>query len=83
MYELRIRRSAEKEIRALPQEARARVVPAILELAQIPRPQGCQKLSGRDAWRIGVGRYRVVYTIEDQCLLIEIVKVAHRRDVYR
>lgn len=82
-YEIRIRRSAEKEIRDLPRDVRLRVVNRISSLASDPRPKGCEKLAAADGYRIRVGAYRVVYTIEDRVLLVEIVRVAHRRDVYR
>jgi mRNA interferase RelE/StbE len=82
-YSLRIKRSAEKDIRALPAEARGRVITRIRALAGDPRPPGATKLTGRDAWRLRVGTYRIVYLIEDHELIIEVVRVAHRRDVYR
>ena len=82
-YEILIRRRAEKEIRDLPVGARARVVDRIRALADEPRPPGCEKLSGREAYRIRIGEYRVIYTIADRVLVVEIVRVAHRKDVYR
>lgn len=82
-YEIRIKRSAEKEIRALPPVQRKRVVRAIRSLARDPRPTGCEKLARSVAWRIRVGVYRVVYSIEDRMLMVEVVSVAHRREVYR
>ena len=82
-YEIRIRRSAEKEIRDLPRDVRLRVVNRIRDLAADPRPKGCEKLAGVDGYRIRVSAYRIVYTIEDRVLLVEIVRVAHRREVYR
>jgi len=82
-YEIRIKRSAEKEIRALEKKPRRRVVRAIRALADDPRPPGCEKLTAEQAYRIRVGRYRVVYTIEDQVLVVVVVRVAHRREVYR
>ena len=82
-FELRIRRSAEKEIRDLPGEVRSRVVERIRALASSPRPPGCEKLAGRDAYRIRIGLYRVIYTVEDRRLIIEVVRVAHRKEAYR
>lgn len=82
-YEILIRRSAEKEIRDLPRDVRVRVVERIRNLASTPRPAGCEKLAGRDAYRIRIGLYRVIYTIEDRRLVIEVVRVAHRKEVYR
>jgi mRNA interferase RelE/StbE len=82
-YELRIRRSAEKEIRKLPDGPRRRVVAGIQGLASEPRPPGCERLTARDAWRIRIGTYRVIYTVDDQAVVVEVVRVGHRRDVYR
>ncbi len=82
-YSLRIKRSAEKDIRSLPSDARGRVIARIKGLAENPRPTGATKLTGRDAWRLRVGSYRIVYVYEDQMLIVEVVRVAHRRDVYR
>lgn len=81
--ELRIRRSAEKEIRDLPAAVRRRVIDRIAGLAADPRPHGCEKLAGWDAYRIRVGAYRVVYTVSDRVLVVEVVRVAHRREAYR
>lgn len=83
-YRIEITKSAAKEIRAISRKAdRQRLVSRIRQLAADPRPPGCAKLSGRDAYRVRQGAYRVVYTIEDDRLVVEIVKVGHRRDVYR
>ena len=83
-YRIEIKRSAAKEIRAIPRKKdRQRVVARIEELADDPRPPGCVKLSGRGAYRIRQGVFRIVYTVADDTLVIEVVKVGHRRDVYR
>jgi mRNA interferase RelE/StbE len=61
-----------------------RVLAAIEKLSTNPRPPGCTKLSGfREVWRIRTGNFRTVYRIEDQVLVVEIIRIAHRRDVYR
>ena len=67
----------------LPSESLDRVDAAILALADDPRPRGCTRLKGREEWRVRVGDYRVVYAIDDDRRLVEILNVAHRRDVYR
>lgn len=84
-YRLLVKRSAAKEIDGIGQRRdRERVIAAIGALAEEPRPAGAEKLAGRaDRYRIRVGDYRVVYSIEDAALIIWIVKVGHRRDVYR
>lgn len=83
MYTLSILPSAQKELARLSESDYTRVVAAIQGLATTPRPTGCKKLVGSDAWRIRVGQYRVVYEIEDAVLVVTVVKVGHRRDVYR
>ena len=81
-YNLLIRRSAAKEIEALPPKDRRRVVEKIQALADNPRPPGCEKLSGADKYRLRQGDYRILYEIADRDLIITVVKVTHRRDVY-
>ena len=83
-FEVLIKRSAAKEIEAISRKKdRQRVVQRIHQLAEDPRPSGCQKLSGRDRYRIRQGPYRIVYSIEDERLIVYVVKIGHRRDVYR
>jgi mRNA interferase RelE/StbE len=84
-YRVLIKQSAAKELEALPNKnARQRVVARIRALADEPRPAGCEKLSGhRDRYRVRQGIYRVVYSISDKELLVFVVKVGHRKDVYR
>lgn len=83
-YRIEIKPSAVREIRAIGQAAdRRRVVERIGALADDPRPPGCTKLSGREAYRIRQGGYRVLYTIADDVLVVEVVRVAHRREAYR
>jgi mRNA interferase RelE/StbE len=82
-YKLLIKPSAAKEIEAMPaKKDRQRLVERIQKLADNPRPPGCEKLSGQDRYRGRQGRYRIVYAIEDEDLLVYIVKVGHRKDVY-
>ena len=83
-YRLLIKPSAVKEIEAIPlKRDRRRVVERISKLAEDPRPFGSEKISGQDKYRVRQGRYRILYAIEDQDLLVQIVKVGHRKDVYR
>lgn len=80
-YRIEVKQSAAEEIRAIPRKKdRQRVVERIAALAEDPRPPGCAKLSGREAYRVRQGEYRIVYAVEDDAL---VVKVGHRRDVYR
>jgi mRNA interferase RelE/StbE len=83
-YRLLIKPAAVKEIEAIPlKRDRQRVVERINKLADDPRPFGSEKISGQDKYRVRQGRYRILYTIEDQDLIVQVVKVGHRKDVYR
>lgn len=83
-FKIELKRSAAKEIEKLSnKKLRQQVVSRIAQLAEDPRPPGCQKLAGSEVYRIRQGDYRIIYEIEDDRLLITIVKVGHRRDVYR
>jgi mRNA interferase RelE/StbE len=83
-YRLLIKPSAVKEIEAIPlKRDRQRVVERISRLAENPRPFGCEKISGQEKYRVRQGRYRILYAIEDQDLIVQVVKVGHRKDVYR
>ena len=82
-YRLLIKPSASKEIEALPKQDRRRIVAKIMSLSDDPRPPGCEKLSGHDQYRMRQGNYRILYEIHDLDLVVVIVKVGHRRDVYR
>lgn len=84
-YKVFIKPSAAKEIEAVGQrEDRQRIVTRIRSLAREPRPFGSERLSGKgDLYRIRVGKYRVVYSVGDAELVVLIVQVGHRKDVYR
>jgi mRNA interferase RelE/StbE len=83
-YEVLIKTSAAKEIDDIPnRKDRRRIVERIRSLEDEPRPPGCQKLSGQDRYRVRQGVYRIVYSIEDEKLVVQVVKVGHRKDVYR
>jgi mRNA interferase RelE/StbE len=78
-----IKQAAAKEIEALPRRDRARIVACIRDLSDDPRGPASTKLSGRPAYRIRQGNFRVVYTIDDEERVVMVVVVAHRRDAYR
>lgn len=83
-YKLLIKPSAAKELESIPlKQDRQRILERIRHLADDPRPYGAQKLSGQEGYRVRQGRYRIVYTIEDRDLLVHVIKVSHRKDVYR
>jgi len=82
-YNLLIKPSAVKELVAISRKDRQRIVERIQALAADPRPQGSEKLSGEDKYRVRQGSYRVVYQIDDGAHEVTIVKIGHRREVYR
>ena len=82
-YKLYIKPSAVKEIESLPKKNRIRVVQKIQGLTTDPRPPGCEKLTGDDKYRVRQGRYRIVYSIKDDELVVIVVKVGHRKDIYK
>jgi mRNA interferase RelE/StbE len=82
-YRLLIKASAAREIEALPRRERTRVVHRIRELAVDPRPPGSEKLSGEEKYRVRQGNYRILYSIDDADASVLVVKIGHRRDVYR
>ncbi|VTR78664.1 type II toxin-antitoxin system RelE family toxin [Cellulomonas hominis] len=83
-YRIELAPAAVRELRKLDPPARARVAAAVELLAESPRPPGAKKLVGGDGeWRVRTGDYRVVYAIHDDVLTVLVVRVAHRREVYR
>jgi mRNA interferase RelE/StbE len=83
-YRIEVSATAEKQLKKLGPDARIRVIRAVQALASEPRPPGCRKLQGYDdVYRIRIGTYRVLYSIDDTRIVIIVLKVAHRRDVYR
>ena len=82
-YELVFKKSVVKDLRAFPKQDVKRIMQRIRSLADEPRPAGCEKLSGLDRYRIRQGIYRIIYEIEDARLIVLVVKIGHRRDVYR
>lgn len=83
-YSLRIKKSAIKDLEAIPTKAdRRRIVKRIESLAENPRPAGVKKLSGKERYRIRQGRYRILYSIQDRELIVYIVRIGDRKSVYR
>jgi mRNA interferase RelE/StbE len=82
-YELVFRKSVAKDLRAFPKQEVKRIMQRIRSLADDPRPAGCEKLSGQERYRVRQGSYRIIYEIDDARLIVLIVRVGHRRDVYR
>ncbi|MBU1076256.1 MAG: type II toxin-antitoxin system RelE/ParE family toxin [Spirochaetes bacterium] len=82
-YKILIKASAVKELNKIPKKDLQRITVKIQKLSDDPRPQGCEKLSGQERYRIRQGNYRIVYSIEDLVLTIYIIKIGHRKDIYK
>lgn len=82
-YELAFKKSVAKDLRAFPKQEVKRIMQRIRLLADDPRPDGCEKLSSQERYRVRQGVYRIIYEINDDRLVVLVVKVGHRREVYR
>jgi mRNA interferase RelE/StbE len=82
-YRIEVRPAAVRALRKLQLEDRKRIQGAIALLAQDPRPPGATSLRGRDGLNVRVGDYRIIYTVQDDVLLVVVVTLGHRKDVYR
>jgi mRNA interferase RelE/StbE len=84
-YKIIVSKLAQKEIKDLPKNELPKVVDKINQLSDNPRPEGCKKLQGssEDLWRIRSGDYRIIYCIDETIRIIDVRRVAHRKDVYR
>jgi len=83
MYKIELRRRAQRALDRLPESDFRAVVKAIKELARTPRPRGIEKVKSAGLWRIRQGDYRVIYAINDNQKLITVVRIGHRREIYR
>ena len=82
-YKILIKPSAVKELKRLPKKDVQRITSKIQSLSKEPRPYDCEKLSAQERYRIRQGIYRIVYSIEDDKLIVYVIKIAHRSDVYK
>lgn len=82
-YSIFFKDSVRKDLDAIPKNDLQRIIERIGNLAENPRPLGCEKLSGQEKYRLRQGNYRIIYSIEDTQLIVWVVKVGHRREVYR
>jgi len=82
-YKIYIRRSVKKDLLSVSKQDLKRIIKRITLLTQNPRPRGCEKLSGQERYRIRQGKYRIIYSVQDKELTIWVVKIGHRREVYR
>ena len=82
-YRVELRPAAARALRRLDPQVRGRIQGAIALLAQDPRPPAARSLQGRPGLRVRVGDYRIIYTVQDDVLLVVVVTLGHRRDIYK
>lgn len=82
-YRVFFKRSVEKDFASIPKKDVKKILNRIKMLEEDPRPLGCEKLTGEERYRLRQGRYRIVYSIQDDELTVWVVKVGHRKDIYR
>ena len=82
-YRIEVKKSAVKELSRIPKKNLVKIIKHINSLGDNPRPKGSKKLSREEKYRIRCGTYRILYLIKDDVLVIYVIKVAHRKDVYR
>lgn len=83
LYNVLIKKSAAKELEAVPEKDRRRLIERIRGLSNEPRPFGAEKLSGEDKYRVRQGNFRILYEILDRELVVTVIRRGNRRDVYR
>ncbi len=83
-YQIEWKKSARKELRKLPSDMIQKIMEVAESLSETPFPPNCRKLVGSEqTWRIRIGNYRIIYNIYSSILVVEIIRVAHRKDAYR
>jgi mRNA interferase RelE/StbE len=82
-YKLLFRKSVAHDLRSVPQRDLERILARLQALAEDPRPQGCEKLSGQERYRVRQGVYRIIYEVSDAVVTVTVVKVGHRRHAYQ
>ena len=82
-YSLFFRESVQKDVDGIPQKSLRKILSRIKSLAGDPRPQGCEKLTGQNRYRVRRGQYRIAYSVQDEERTVIVVKVGHRKDIYR
>jgi mRNA interferase RelE/StbE len=82
IYRVRVERKAQRKLSKIPEPYYSNLKAAILDLGKDPRPQGYIKLKGKEAFRIRVANYRIIYEIQDSVLLVDVIDLGHRKDIY-
>jgi mRNA interferase RelE/StbE len=83
MYRIELRRKAQRSLDKLPKSDFTAIIEAVKNLAESPRPKGVEKIKSAGLWRIRYGDYRIVYSIDDDNKIIIILRIGHRREIYR
>jgi mRNA interferase RelE/StbE len=83
VYEVELHRNVRKTLDKLQEQERLKLASVLLKLEKDPRPRGVEKVRGTELWRIREGDYRVVYHIDDESKVVAVVRIGHRRDIYR
>jgi mRNA interferase RelE/StbE len=84
VHEVLLERRAQRDIKKLPTEVFHRIIPSIKALAEDPKPPGCRKIAeSKNDWRIRIGEYRVIYEIDEHAEAVKVMRVRHRKEVYR
>lgn len=84
MYEVYLEHAAEKDLKKLSEKLFHRIITHIQSLAKTPRPSGCRKITGtKNDWRIRVGNYRIIYEMDDQAHVVQVMRIRYRREAYR
>ena len=84
MYEVLLERRAERDLKKLSQETFYRIIPQIKGLSENPKPAGCRKITGsKNDWRIRIGDYRIIYEIDEKERTVKVMRIRHRREVYK
>jgi mRNA interferase RelE/StbE len=83
VYKILFKKSVQKDFNSIPKKYLKKILGRIELLGEDPRPPGCEKLTGQQRYRLRQGRYRILYSIQDDELTVWVVKVGHRKDIYR
>jgi len=82
MCQVRVERKAQKNLSKIPEPYYSNIKAVLLDLRNDPRPKGCKKLKGRDGYRVRVADYRIIYEIQDNVLLVDVIDLGHGKDIY-
>jgi len=83
VYRVELRQRVQDKLDSLSESDREMVIDALLSLEENPRPRGVEKIRGKELWRVRKGDYRVVYDVDDDAKIVTVVRIGHRKDVYR